>query len=355
MYDGSTEEYWTCDNCNKLFSDANGNTEIPTAPPIAMLGHRWAIAWEKNATHHWHNCANTGCPVTDNTQKDGYAAHSGGTASCTAQAVCATCGQSYGELVSHDFIGAYLSDADYHWHKCENCEATDNKTSHIYDDGQDTTCNTCGHTRTVTPPTPSHTHAWAGEWMTNDTHHWHECTAAGCDVTADSGKDGYAAHTPGEWIIDREATSSTPGQQHKECTVCGYTTQTEAIPATGGGSSGGYIPPIPPAPSTPPTYPPAVERPGVGGGAAEVSPSNPERGDTVTVTPQAGRGLRGGEHHRHRQGRRERGGHGEAGRHLHLYPARRPGDHRNCVRPRPHGRAAREQSLCRRVRGRLVL
>lgn len=39
---------------------------------------------------------------------------------------------------------------------------------------------------------------------------------------------------------------------------------------------------------TPPTYRPDVSKPSGGGGAAAVSPSNPKRGDTVTVTPKPG-------------------------------------------------------------------
>ncbi len=53
-----------------------------------------------------------------------------------------------------------------------------------------------------------------------------------------------------------------------------------------GGSSGGggYIPP------TPPTYPPAVEQPDEGG-SVSVTPSRPQQGDTVTVTPKPDEGY----------------------------------------------------------------
>ena len=49
-------------------------------------------------THHWHNCENANCPVTENSGKSGYAEHSGGAANCTEKAVCATCGTAYGDL-----------------------------------------------------------------------------------------------------------------------------------------------------------------------------------------------------------------------------------------------------------------
>ena len=40
-----------------------------------------------------------------------------------------------------------------------------------------------------------HKHSWATAWSKNETHHWHECTADGCDVTNDAEKQGYGAHS----------------------------------------------------------------------------------------------------------------------------------------------------------------
>ena len=87
----------------------------------------------------------------------------------------------------------------------------------------------------------------------------------------------------GDWIVDQAATATEPGSRHKECTACGYTMQTEAIPATGGGSSGGGS-------YTPPTYKPDVTQPDEGG-TVSVTPTRPERGDTVTVKPKPDEGY----------------------------------------------------------------
>ncbi len=92
---------------------------------------------------------------------------------------------------------------------------------------------------TPAPPAPGHKHAWSSAWSASGTHHWHNCTALGCSITADSAKDGYAAHTAGSWIVDRPATSWQSGTRHRACTVCGYVTEQQTIPATGGSSSGG--------------------------------------------------------------------------------------------------------------------
>ena len=45
-----------------------------------------------------------------------------------------------------------------------------------------------------TPPA-QHTHAWATAWSHNETHHWHECTKAGCTASSNADKNGYAEHT----------------------------------------------------------------------------------------------------------------------------------------------------------------
>lgn len=81
------ERTYTCTKC--------GATKIE---PIPATGHRWKSEWTSDATHHWHECANESCDVTDNAGKDGYAEHSGGKATCKAQAICEICKASYGSL-----------------------------------------------------------------------------------------------------------------------------------------------------------------------------------------------------------------------------------------------------------------
>lgn len=66
---------------------------------------------------------------------------------------------------------------------------------------------------TITTP---HVHQWAANWTSDDTHHWHECTAEGCTLTAgtaNSGKDGYAEHN---WTAANCTTAKT-------CSICGKT------------------------------------------------------------------------------------------------------------------------------------
>ena len=77
----------------------------------------------------------------------------------------------------------------------------------------------------------SHQHIWSSEWTHNETHHWHECTAEGCTVTDNAGKDGYAEHVWGEGEITKPATETEKGQKTFTC-VCGAT-KTEEIPELG--------------------------------------------------------------------------------------------------------------------------
>ena len=45
--------------------------------------HKWAEAWEKNTTHHWHSCTAPGCFVTAASDKGGYATHTFSGGACT--------------------------------------------------------------------------------------------------------------------------------------------------------------------------------------------------------------------------------------------------------------------------------
>ena len=78
----------------------------------------------------------------------------------------------------HAWAAEWSTDDTHHWHEClaENCEiANDSEKDgyevHIYDDEWDEACNVCGHIRPVTPPEPEHVHAWASAWRTDSSGH----------------------------------------------------------------------------------------------------------------------------------------------------------------------------------------
>ena len=67
--------------------------------------HNWDTAWRKDENSHWHDCLNPGCNVTENSNKDGYALHTGGAATCKDKAICSACNQPYGSVDSSNHAG----------------------------------------------------------------------------------------------------------------------------------------------------------------------------------------------------------------------------------------------------------
>lgn len=249
--------------------------------------HNWVSAWTGGTTHHWHECEAANCTITEDSQKDGYAAHSGGTATCTAKAVCTVCNHEYGDLAAHNFdttTWGYKT-ASGHAHLCKTtgCSAHDNLAAHTpgaaATEDNPQTCTTCGyelapilahthvwgtwtsngngtHTRTCTKEN-SHTetvncsggtatcqakavcdicntaygtlgsHNPAAAWSKDTSGHWHACQTANCSEKLD-----FAAHTPGA-----AATATTP----QTCTACGYVIKAATGTTTSGGGSG-YTP-----------------------------------------------------------------------------------------------------------------
>ena len=244
----------------------------------APHSHICSDGWTSDATGHWHRCADANC-----TEKLNFAAHTGGTATCSAKRKCEICNQSYGELdpSNHTALSDWKFDETGHWKTCKDCGAIIEKAAHSGDTatctdakkcevcgepygGFDTsnhtalsdwkfdetghwkTCNDCGaiiektaHTggtatctakkkceicsQSYSEPDPNnHTHL--SDWASDETDHWKDC--ADCKA-ADIDK---AAHTFDEWIIDKEATATEAGLKHRTCSVCHYK-ETAAIPS----------------------------------------------------------------------------------------------------------------------------
>ena len=213
---------FTCDECGATKNE-----------PIPATGHSWKSDWTSDATHHWHECANENCDVTDNTGKKGYAEHSGGKATCTQKANCTVCGVEYGNALGHDFTVRQY-DNDNHWMKCSRCDEIENKSSHTWDSGTVTTAPTCTkggkktYTCTVCHATKTESinatgHNWKSDWTSDATHHWHECANENCDVTDNAGKDGYAEHSGGTATCTEKAVCTHCGQSYGETNPVNHT------------------------------------------------------------------------------------------------------------------------------------
>ena len=74
--------------------------------------------------------------------------HSGGTATCTHQAICEDCGEAYGELAPDNHSGANVWEitADTHRAFCQNC-GKPKAAAEAHDFGGDNICDTCGYDR----------------------------------------------------------------------------------------------------------------------------------------------------------------------------------------------------------------
>ena len=81
--------------------------------------------------------------------------------------------------------------------------------------------------------TKEHDHVWSSEWTFDENAHWHECTYqwSKCDITDNTKKNGYAAHTFDEGKVTKEPTCKEAGEKLYTCTVCGAT-KTEKIAKT---------------------------------------------------------------------------------------------------------------------------
>ena len=200
--ENGTEAYYTCSHCDKIFADANANREINAPAEIDALGHDTeGVNWTSDGDVHYKLCKREGCGAHVD-----KVAHSGGTASCKAKAVCEVCGAEYGEYAAHTLV------------KTERVEATcANAGTEAY-----WTCSACDKlfsdengqneiSEPVVIPATGHTY---GDWKKDATGHWHECSVCG-------NKKDFAEHTP-----DKDAPTETEGVV---CTVCGY----EIQPATG--------------------------------------------------------------------------------------------------------------------------
>ena len=291
--DNGNTAYWTCTECRNIFSDDAGLNQTTLADvTVFATGHTWSNDWSSDGTGHWHDCVNANCPITENNQKVGYAAHTPGAdatettpqtcdvcgyelapalghihanhltfiaevpETCTADGVKAhyecECGKLFADdqaatevtleslkIAAHHTYGTdWKSDNDDdHYHICSVCSGKADVTPHSYDSGMITipatettegvktyTCSVCHHTKTETVPKLSHTHSLSVDYSKDETGHWHACS--GCTEKVD-----FEAHTEDSGTVTVQPTETTEGIRVYSCTVCGYVTRTETIPA----------------------------------------------------------------------------------------------------------------------------
>ena len=198
--------------------------------------------------------------------------HSGGTATCTEQAICGHCGQSYGALAAHSFTAEtaeeqYLKSAAtctekaVYYKSCAVCGTSSRGTA---DEATFTSGKPLGHDWGVWTPDGEGTHKRVcthdashvetagctyGDWNTNQDSHWKTCTVCGgeaerlnhadpdCDHFCDTCGIRMTEHDfTGEIAITallyKEANCLSPALYYKSCKICMLPSKGTASEAT---------------------------------------------------------------------------------------------------------------------------
>ncbi len=234
--DSETDNDHVCDyGCGLALNTCSGGTASCTAKAKCIVcGEEYGSLLEhvdENLDHKCDsNCGenNMGTHAdsdTDNDHKCDYGCSNtplnacyGGTASCTAKAVCIVCGQEYGSLLEHldetldhkcdrncgkNDMGTHADSEIDNDHKCDyGCNETIEECSGGVATCQtQATCEVCGEKYGDLG-----NHSMSTDWTAKDDKHFHKCTVDGCDHTEDE------ANCSGGTANCTEAA---------ECVVCG--------------------------------------------------------------------------------------------------------------------------------------
>ena len=259
--------YLSCACGEVSTNDADTFTAANTA-----LDHDWG-AWTSNGNDtHTRVCKRDG----SHTETDSC---SGGTATCTARAVCTVCGGEYGALLAHDFTaeiaeakylksGATCTEKAVYYKSCAACglssagtasEATfeaGNVLGHDWgawtSNGNDTHTRVCkrdsshtetdncsGGTATCTARAvctvcggeygalAPNNHTGTIYWVTTETTHEGRYTC--CEAVAVP----MEPHAFGEWVVIYKATAKVWGIVERTCSVCGHQERKDVAPLDG--------------------------------------------------------------------------------------------------------------------------
>ena len=198
--------------------------------------------------------------------------HSGGTATCTKQAICDHCGQSYGALAAHSFTAEtaeeqYLKSAAtctekaVYYKSCAVCGTSSKGTA---DEATFTSGKPLGHDWGAWTPDGEGTHkricthdashvetagCTYGDWSTNQDSHWKTCTVCGgeaerlnhadpdCNHFCDTcgikmTEHDFTGELPITALLYKEANCLSPALYYKSCKICMLSSKGTASEAT---------------------------------------------------------------------------------------------------------------------------
>ena len=202
------QHYHTCLNgCNTKLDTANCSGDSATCTTKAkcdvckseygdVLGHKYG-EWVSNGNNtHTKTCGRDSThKVTENC--------GGGTATCTAKAVCGDCESEYGNMLEHTYdktvaTSNYLEDAATCTSKAvyyKSCVCGLASKSETFEYGE-----VLGHT-------------YQENWCSDENSHWHECE---CGEKSD-----VAAHSWNNGIVNKEPTTKEECERVFTCNDCG--------------------------------------------------------------------------------------------------------------------------------------
>lgn len=120
-FNTGSSTYYTCDVCEKIFADANGEIEVSENDTVLdVIPHEHATSWSYDETYHWRECS---CG-----DKADYSEH---VYDYNCDSACNTCG--YVRVVEHTWNQEYSSNETSHWFECGVCGEKKNVTTHKCD------------------------------------------------------------------------------------------------------------------------------------------------------------------------------------------------------------------------------
>ena len=200
IINGNTDGRTLTVNGNETPGQTDASQVTISSP--APHSHICSDGWTSDATGHWHRCADANC-----TEKLNFAAHSGGTATCTAKKKCEVCGEPYGELnpSNHTHLSDWKFDETGHWKTCKDCKTDIEKTIHTSSEWQITQeptateagtkcreCSVCHYKETAAiPPVPCTHEGSTWEPADDGVHHVKKCADCGAEPAIEKHNFAY--------------------------------------------------------------------------------------------------------------------------------------------------------------------
>lgn len=237
--------------------------------------HTYGTTYSSDSTGHWKTCTECGA-------NGEFSKHTGGTATCTAKAVCETCDQPYGELGAHkltktDAKAATCTEVgnEAYW-TCSGCGkyfSDENGTNEIEKDSW--VLKTLGHDMTKTD-------AKEATCTEDGNNEYYTCSRCGGVFKDEAGTQATTVEAETlkklghDWsnkngICARCYAKCT--ETHKPGTTCSVCHKYTSYP---------YVPGAPTYPASAPTVP---------NGTVTVSPADASKGANVTVTVKPNEGY----------------------------------------------------------------